>query len=47
MANLTEYDAFSALVGRVLTLPHEAIQQRLEEHRKRSPKNPNRPSPKP
>ena len=43
----TEYETFTNLVDRVLSVPHAVIQQRVEEERKRSAANPNRPGPKP
>lgn len=43
----TEFDAFTALVERVLSVPHSEIQKRVEAHRKKAAKNPNRPGPKP
>jgi hypothetical protein len=43
----SEYDAFTSLVDRVLSVPHSEIQKRVEEHRKASAKNPNRRGPKP
>jgi len=43
----TEYDKFTALVDRVLAVPHSVIKQRVEEHRKHAANNPNRPGPKP
>ncbi len=42
-----EYEAFTALVDRVLAVPHSVIKQRVEEHRKQAAQNPNRPGPKP
>ena len=46
MAN-TEYDAFTNLLDRVLTVPHSEIQRRVKEHRKESNKNPHKRGPKP
>jgi len=43
----SEYEAFTALVDRVLAVPHSVIKQRVEEHRKQAALNPNRPGPKP
>ena len=43
----SEFDAFTTLVDRVLAVPHSVIATRVEEHRKRAAKNPNRPGPKP
>ena len=42
-----EYDAFTSLVERVLSVPHSEIQRRVETHRKEAAKNPNRRGPKP
>jgi hypothetical protein len=42
-----EYDAFTNLVDRVLSVPHSEIQKRVEAHRKVVAKNPHRPGPKP
>ena len=42
-----EYDAFTNLVDRVLSVPHSEIQRRVEAHRKEAAKNPNRRGPKP
>jgi hypothetical protein len=43
----SEYDKFTSLVDRVLSVPHSVIKQRVEEHRKQAANNPNRPGPKP
>jgi hypothetical protein len=43
----TEFDKFTSLVDRVLAVPHSAIKQRVEEHRKQAAQNTNRPGPKP
>jgi hypothetical protein len=42
-----EFEAFTALVDRVLAVPASVIKQRVEEHRKQAALNPNRPGPKP
>lgn len=42
-----EYEAFTNLVDRVLSVPHSEIQKRVQEHRKEAAKNPNRRGPKP
>jgi hypothetical protein len=42
-----EYERFTALVDRVLAVPHSVIKQRIEEHRQQAALNPNRPGPKP
>ena len=41
-----EFTAFTSLMNRLLSVPHSVIQERVEEHRKRAAKNPNRPGPK-
>jgi hypothetical protein len=46
MKHSIEYERFTALVDRVIAVPHSVIKQRVEEHRKRSAENPNRPGPK-
>jgi len=43
----SEYDKFTSLVDRVLSVPHSVIKERVEEHRKQAALNPNRPGPKP
>lgn len=47
MKHSEEYDRFTALVDRVIAVPHSVIKQRVEEHRKASAANPNRPGRKP
>ncbi|MGH2567715.1 MAG: hypothetical protein ACRDGA_05205 [Bacteroidota bacterium] len=47
MKHSDEYEKFTALVDRVLAVPHSVIKQRVEEHRKQAALNPNRPGPKP
>ncbi|MBZ5596614.1 MAG: hypothetical protein LAP39_30605 [Acidobacteriia bacterium] len=46
MKHSAEYERFTALVDRVLAVPHSVIKQRVEEHRKQSAQNPNRRGPK-
>jgi hypothetical protein len=41
-----EFDTFTNLVDRVLSVPHVEIQKRVEAHRKAAAKNPNRRGPK-
>jgi hypothetical protein len=43
----SEYDAFTGLVDRILSVPHAEIQKRVEAHRKAAAKNPHRRGPKP
>jgi hypothetical protein len=43
----SEYDAFKALLNRVLAVPHSEIVRREEEYQKQSKLNPNRRGPKP
>jgi hypothetical protein len=47
MKHSPEYERFTALVDRVLAVPHSVIKQRVEEHRKQAAQNPNRRGPKP
>jgi len=42
-----EYDRFTKLVDRVLSVPHAEIQRRQEEYRRQSEANPRRRGPKP
>jgi hypothetical protein len=42
-----EYDRFTSLVDRVLSVPHSEIKRRMEEYKKESEQNPNRRGPKP
>ncbi len=46
MKHSAEYERFTALVDRVIAVSHSVIKQRVEEHRRRSAENPNRPGPK-
>jgi len=46
MKHSAEYDAFTKLVDRVIAVPRSVIKERVEEHRKRTAKNPNRRGPK-
>jgi hypothetical protein len=46
MKHSAEYERFTALVDRVIAVPHSVIKQRVDEHRKRAASNPNRPGPK-
>lgn len=46
MRHSKEYDTFTKLVDRVLTVPHSVVKERIEEHRKRVDGNPNRREPK-
>ncbi len=47
MKHSAEYERFTALVDRVIAVPHSVIKQRVEEHRRQAALNPNRPGPKP
>ncbi len=47
MKHSSEYERFTALVDRVIAVPHSVIKQRVEEHRKQVASNPNRRGPKP
>jgi hypothetical protein len=42
----SEYDAFTRLVDRVLSIPHTEIVRREEEYRKRVEQNPKKRGPK-
>lgn len=42
-----EFDTFTRLVDKVLAVPAETVKARVEEHRERAKRNPNRPGPKP
>jgi len=46
MKHSKEYDRFTALVDRVIAVPHSVIKERVEEHRKQVANNPNRRGPK-
>lgn len=46
MKHSAEYERFTLLVDRVMAVPHSVIKQRVEDHRKKSAENPNRPGPK-
>lgn len=41
------FKRFDALMTGVLKVPHSVVQERIEEHRKQTAKNPNRRGPKP
>jgi len=45
-ATSPEYDAFKALLGRVLTVPRSVIQEREARYKRESELNPNRRGPK-
>lgn len=47
MKHSEEYNRFTALVDRVLAVPHSVIQKRVEEHRRQAALNPSKPGPKP
>jgi len=47
MKQSAEYDAFTALVDRVLAVPRETILQREAAYRAEVERNPNRRGPKP
>ena len=40
------WQRFNAVMAKVLTVPHSEIKKRIEEHRERAAKNPNRRGPK-
>jgi hypothetical protein len=41
-----EFDVFTELVDRVVSVPHSVIQERVEKHRKEAEKNPRKRGPK-
>ncbi len=41
------FERFNAAMKAIIAVPHSVIKQRIEEHRKQSALNPNRPGPKP
>jgi hypothetical protein len=43
---VSEYDRFTSLVDRVLSVPHSVIKRRIEEHREAVARNPHRRGPK-
>jgi hypothetical protein len=43
----TEFQHFTALVDRVLAVPHSVIQKRVSEARQKADKNPRKRGPKP
>jgi predicted nucleic acid-binding OB-fold protein len=47
MKQSREFEAFTDLVDRVLSVPHSAIKERIAEERKRIDNNPSKPGPKP
>jgi hypothetical protein len=46
MKRSAEFKAFTKLVDQVVAVPHAVIKERVEEHRKRAAKNPNKRGPK-
>jgi hypothetical protein len=47
MKHSEEYQRFVSMVDNVLAVPHSVVKDRVEEHRRQSALNPNRPGPKP
>jgi hypothetical protein len=43
----SEYDAFKALLNRVMAVPHSIIVEREAEYKRRAALNPSKPGPKP
>ena len=41
-----EYDRFTNIVDRVLSVPHDVLKERIAEDRKRIDANPSKPGPK-
>ena len=46
MKHSKEFDAFTGLVDRVLTVPHSVIEKRMAEYREQADKNPRKRGPK-
>ncbi|HEX4230605.1 MAG TPA: hypothetical protein VHZ07_18150 [Bryobacteraceae bacterium] len=44
---LEAWTRFAKAMKKVISVPHEVVQKRIEEHRKESALNPNRRGPKP
>ncbi len=42
-----EFKAFDTLVGKLLTVPKEALKERMDEHKAQSAQNPRKRGPKP
>jgi hypothetical protein len=42
-----EYERFTVLIDRLLSVPHAEIQRRIKRHREQAAKNPNKRGPKP
>ena len=42
-----EYDRFTNLTDRLLSVPRAEVQKRLDQHREQAAKNPNKRGPKP
>ncbi len=42
-----EFQAFTHLVDRLLAVPKETVQQRVDQHRERAARNPKKRGPKP
>jgi hypothetical protein len=47
MKHSAEYERFTAIVDRVISVPHSVIKERVEAERKRSAQKAVRPGPKP
>jgi hypothetical protein len=47
MKHSKEFEAFTNLVDRVLSVPHSVIQERIDHHKKQADKNPRKRGPKP
>lgn len=47
MAKSAEFRKFDDLTGRLLAVPREVLQRRLEQHRQQAADNPNKRGPKP
>jgi hypothetical protein len=46
MKHSKEFDAFTNLVDRVLSVPHSVIKERIDQHREVADKNPRKRGPK-
>lgn len=47
MKHSAEYERFTALVDKVLAVPHSTVKERIEEHRRKVAQNPSKRGPKP
>jgi hypothetical protein len=47
MKHSEEFEAFTDLVDRVITVPHSVIKERVDAHRRQADNNPRKRGPKP